>query len=382
MPVLVEMPTTLRYSESDEELRSRIRSWIVDNDMGPAPERYEDKVAALTQWQAALHSGGFMGLSWPQEYGGSGRSIAAEGILAEEMARSSRPELINRLALYTWGPTILDWGTDDQKARFLPGMLDASEIWCQGFSEPEAGSDLAAVRTFAQVDGDELVINGQKVWTTRAELSKWNGLLVRTDREAQRHRGLSVVMLDMTSPGITIRPLPQILNEPHFSEVFFDDVRVPVENVLGGVNNGWRVAMDAMAYERGLFVLERQIRLRMRLAELTQRLIEDGLAETNLELLGSLTADLDLLQGQVYRTLAGQILRDLPAGSTSVDKLHLAEMYQRLYGAAFDILGDAVASDGSGEWMHDLLESRAVSIYSGTSEIQRNIVAGRMLGIR
>jgi len=382
MAVLIETPRTLTYTESDEELRLRIRAWIADNDMGPAPERYEDRVVALTEWQAALHSAGFMGLSWPEEYGGAGASIAAEGILAEEMSRSSRPELINRLALYTWGPTVLDWGTDDQKARFLPGMLDASEIWCQGFSEPEAGSDLAAVRTFAQVEGDELVINGQKVWTTRAELSKWNGLLVRTDRDVKRHRGLSIVMLDMESPGITIRPLPQVLNEPHFSEVFFDDVRVPIENVLGEINNGWRVAMDAMAYERGLFVLERQIRLRMRLVELTERLIKDGLAEEHLGRLGGLMADLDLLQGQVYRTLAGQISKDLPAGSTSVDKLHLAEMYQRLYATAFDILGDAVANDGSGEWMHDLLESRAVSIYSGTSEIQRNIVAGRMLGIR
>ena len=382
MPVLIEIPKTLTYSDSDEELRSSIRSWIAENDMGPAPDGYEDRVVALTEWQAALHEAGFMGLSWPEQYGGAGRSIAAEGILAEEMARSSRPELINRLALYTWGPTLLDWGTEEQKTRLLPGMLDASEMWCQGFSEPEAGSDLAAARTFAHIDGDELVINGQKVWTTRAELSKWNGLLVRTDRDAQRHRGLSVVILDMKLPGVTIRPLPQMLNEPHFSEVFFDDVRVPVDSVLGGINHGWRVAMDAMTYERGLFVLERQIRLRMRLKELAERLTRDGIANDHVERIGELTADLDLLQGQVYRTLAGQISQDLPAGSTSVDKLHLAEVYQRLYADAFDILGEAIAADGGDGWMHDLLESRSVSIYSGTSEIQRNIVAGRMLGIR
>ena len=382
MAVLVDTPQTLTYSASDEELRLRIRSWIAENDMGPPPDRYEDRVAALTEWQAALHGAGFMGLSWPTEYGGAGHSIAAEGILSEELARSSRPELINRLALYTWGPTLLDWGTDEQKARFLPGMLDASEIWCQGFSEPEAGSDLAAARTFARLDGDELVINGQKVWTTRAELSKWNALLVRTDREAQRHRGLSIVMLDMKLPGITIRPLRQILNEPHFSEVFFDDVRVPVDNVLGGINNGWRVAMEAMAYERGLFVLERQIRLRMRLAELVERLTRDGVVDEHLERPRRVGSRPRSLQGQVYRTLAGQISGDLPAGSTSVDKLHLAEVYQQLYAAAFDVLGEAVAADGSEGWMHDLLESRSVSIYSGTSEIQRNIIAGRMLGIR
>ena len=376
MAVLVDTPQTLTYSASDEELRLRIRSWIAANDMGPPPDRYEDRVAALTEWQAALHGAGFMGLSWPTEYGGAGHSIAAEGILSEELARSSRPELINRLALYTWGPTLLDWGTDEQKARFLPGMLDASEIWCQGFSEPEAGSDLAAARTFAQLDGDELVINGQKVWTTRAELSKWNALLVRTDREAQRHRGLSVVMLDMKLPGITIRPLPQILNEPHFSEVFFDDVRVPVNNVLGGINNGWRVAMEAMAYERGLFVLERQIRLRMRLAELVGRLTRDGVVDEHLERLGELVADLDLLQGQVYRTLAGQISRDLPAGSTSVDKLHLAEVYQQLYAAAFDVLGEAVAAHRSEGRMHEHIQKRSVSINTGTSQNHRNNKAG------
>jgi alkylation response protein AidB-like acyl-CoA dehydrogenase len=381
MSAPVELPRTLTYSDDDEELRGRIRAWIEDNDMGPAPERYGERVIALAEWQAALHAAGFMGLSWPTEYGGAGRSIAAEGILSEELSRSSRPELINRLGNYTWGPTILDWGTEEQKARFLPGMLDASEIWCQGFSEPEAGSDLAAVRTFAERDGDDLVINGQKVWTTRAEISKWNGLLVRTDRDA-RHKGLTVVMVDMKSPGITIRPFPQILNEPHFSEVFFDDVRVPVENVLGEINEGWRVAMDAMAYERGLFVLERQIRLRMRLTELATQLQEMGVADEHEERLGALVADLDLLQGQVYRTLAGQIDRDLPPGSTSVDKLHLAEMYQRIYAAAFDILGIEAATGGTGNWMHDLLESRSVSIYSGTSEIQKNIVAGRMLGIR
>ena len=173
-----------------------------------------------------------------------------------------------------------------------------------------------------------------------------------------------------------------MLNEPHFSEVFFDDVAVPIDNVLGDLNGGWRVAMEAMSYERGLFVLERQIKLQMRLRDLIKRLTTSESASANHEAIGSVKADLDLLQGQVYRTLAGQLAEDLPAGSTSVDKLHLANVYQDLFTTAFDILGDEVATGDEGDWMHDLLESRSVSIYSGTSEIQKNIIAGRMLGLR
>lgn len=376
------IPPTLAYSDQDEELRLRIRSWVEDNDMGPLPSEYHARLEALVKWQAALDDAGFMALSWPTEYGGGGYTLTAEAVLAEELARSSRPELVNRLAMYTWGPTILDFGTDEQKAAFLPGMLDASEIWCQGFSEPEAGSDLAAVRTSATIKGDSLIINGQKVWTTRAELSKWNAMLVRTDRGESAHSGLTVVIVDMNSPGITIRPLPQMLNEPHFSEVFFDDVVVPVHNVLGAVDEGWRVAMEAMSYERGLFVLERQIKLQMRLGDLVRRLDSSSDPQVDHAVIGSVKAELDLLQGQVYRTLAGQLANDLPPGSTSVDKLHLANVYQHLFSTAFDVLGDEVATGDDGDWMHDLLESRSVSIYSGTSEIQKNVIAGRMLGLR
>ena len=232
--------------------------------------------------------------------------LAAEAVLCQELAATSMPQLINRLALYTWGPTILSRGTPAQKARFLPGMLDASEIWCQGFSEPDAGSDLAAVRTRAQVSGDVLVVDGQKVWTSRAELSKWNALLVRTDPEGVRHSGLSVLIVDMGSPGVTVRPLLQMLGEPHFSEVFFDSVEVPLENVLGGLGNGWDVSMEAMAYERGLFVLERTTGLRRRLADLVDRLDALGKIEGAVASLGVLESKLDLLDAQVLRTLGHQ----------------------------------------------------------------------------
>jgi len=372
------VPPTLRVESELHDLRLDLRRWFEKNDPGPQPFEYEARMAALTRWQRQIHRAGFVGLSWPTEFGGGGMGLAAEAVLCQELAATSMPQLINRIALYTWGPTILSRGTPAQKARFLPGMLDASEIWCQGFSEPDAGSDLAAVRTRAQVSGDMLVVDGQKVWTSRAELSKWNALLVRTDPEGVRHSGLSVLIVDMGSPGVTVRPLLQMLGEPHFSEVFFDGVEVPLENVLGGLGNGWDVSMEAMAYERGLFVLERTTGLRRRFADLVDRLDALGKIEGAVASLGVLESKLDLLDAQVLRTLGHQENGTLAPGSSSVDKLFLADVYQDLFATAFDHLSDEGLDDG---WIHDLLESRSVSIYSGTSEIQRNVIARRLLGL-
>ena len=372
------VPPTLRVESESDDLRQDLRRWLRNNDPGPQPLEYGARMAALTRWQRQLHRAGFIGLSWPTEFGGGGMGLAAEAVLCQELATTHMPQLINRLALYTWGPTILSLGTPAQKARFLPGMLDAGEIWCQGFSEPDAGSDLAAVRTRARVAGDVLVVDGQKVWTSRAELSKWNALLVRTDPEGVRHSGLSVLLVDMESPGVTVRPLLQMLGEPHFSEVFFDGVEVPLENVLGGLGNGWDVAMEAMSYERGLFVLERTTGLRRRLADLVDRLDGLGKTEDAVASLGVLESKLDLLDAQVFRTLGHQESGTLVPGSSSVDKLFLADVYQDIFATAFDHLSDEGLDDG---WIHDLLESRSVSIYSGTSEIQRNVIARRLLGL-
>ena len=367
---------------AEEELRGELRAWIAANDPGPPPADYRARIDALVNWQAALCEAGFMGLSWPPRYGGRGMALAAEAVLAEELARSGAAEIINRLALYTWGPTLMDMGEPEQMRRFLPGMLDASELWCQGFSEPDAGSDLAGVRTRGVVDGEELVITGQKVWTSRAELSTWNALLVRTDGEPGQHQGLTLVITPMKAEGITIRPLPQMLGEPHFSEVFFDEVRVPVANVLGGLHQGWRVSMKAMGYERGIFVLERSIRLRRRLSELAAQAAEEGrLDRAAAAGIGRVHASLQMLTSQAYRTLAEQQAGTLPPGATSVDKLYLAEVYQDLFATAVEILGPEVVLVEDG-WTHDLLESRSVSIYSGTSEIQRNVISGRLLGLR
>lgn len=373
---------TLTFGPDEERLRSELRGWLSSHPPKPPPIDYEARIALQVEWQAALHAAGFIGLSWPERFGGRGLGLAAEAVLAEELAQSEMPELINRIGVYMIGPTLLDFAGEEHHARFLPGMLDASELWCQGFSEPDAGSDLASVRTTALRDGDDLVVSGQKVWTSRAGIARWCAALVRTDPQERRHRGLTMAIVDMRDPGITIRPLPQILGEPHFSEVFFEDVRVPVADVIGEVGEGWRVAMQMLSYERGLFVLERQIRLRRRLDELAQRVIEEGRDEdpSVQERLGRVHIELQLLEAQVYRTLAAQLTGTLRPGATSIDKLLLSHVYQELFAVAADLIGpnDAVTMN---EWTHDLLESRAVSIYGGTTEVQHGIVARQLLGL-
>jgi alkylation response protein AidB-like acyl-CoA dehydrogenase len=373
---------TLSFGRDEERLRSGLRDWLGAHPPSAPPVEYAERIARQIEWQAALHAAGFIGLSWPERYGGRGLGLAAEAVLAEELARSDMPELINRIGVYMIGPTLLDFAGEEHHARFLPGMLDASELWCQGFSEPDAGSDLAAVRTSAVRDGTGLVVNGQKVWTSRAGIARWCAALVRTDPHERRHRGLTMAIVDMRDPGITVRPLPQILGEPHFSEVFFEDVRVPVTDVIGAVGEGWRVAMQMLSYERGLFVLERQIRLRRRLDELAQRVIDRGLDRdpSVQERIGRVHIELQLLEAQVYRTLAAQLSGTLRPGATSIDKLLLSHVYQELFALAADLIGphDAMTMN---EWTHDLLESRAVSIYGGTTEVQHGIVARQLLGL-
>jgi alkylation response protein AidB-like acyl-CoA dehydrogenase len=273
----------------------------------------------------------------------------------------------------------MDFATEEQRARYLPPMLDASELWCQGFSEPDAGSDLAAIRTFGRIDGDRLIVNGQKVWTSRAQTAKFCSLLLRTDRDSTRHRGLSMAILDMETPGVTVAPLPTILGERHFNEVFLYDVEIPVENVIGALGDGWKVAMQMLSYERGLFVLERQIRLRRRLDELVA-LVTGADDDAVRERIGRLHSQLVILSAQVYRTLAAQRAGTLRPGATSVDKLLMSNAYQELFSVAVDALGPDVGL-GMNEWTHDLLESRATSIYSGSTEIQLNIVARQLLGL-
>lgn len=371
---------TLRFRPEDEALRGRIRAWMADHDPGPPPSEFEARLKALVEWQAQLHGAGFVGLSWPERYGGGGLDLRAEAVFSEELASSSMPELINRIGVYMCGPTIMDFGDEGQAERYLPAMLDASESWCQGFSEPEAGSDLAAIRARGRVDGERILISGQKVWTSRAHIARRCACLVRTEPGSERHRGLSLVIVDMQAPGVEVVALPQMLNERHFNEVFLDEVEARVEDVIGGLGNGWKAAMQMLSYERGLFVLERQIRLRRALDELADEMLARGLeGERSVRReIGSLYAELELLKAQGYRTLAAQSAGRLAPGSTSIDKLHLSRVEQRLFASALELLGPEAAL-AYNHWTHDLLEGRSVSIYGGSTEIQLNIISRQLL---
>jgi alkylation response protein AidB-like acyl-CoA dehydrogenase len=374
----VSLPLTLSFGPVEQELQAEIRRWLPANlPPGPLPSEYYDRVHALVAWQARLAGAGLMGLSWPEQYGGRGLGIAAEAVLAAELAGAGAPDLINRVALYTVGPTLFDWGTPDHQARFLPGMLDASEIWCQGFSEPGAGSDLASLTTSARVDRDRLIVRGQKVWTSRADVADWCAALVRTDPNEKRHRGLTFVLIPMGTPGITTRPLLEMNHEPHFSEVFFDDAEVPIANVVGEINGGWKVALSMLGYERGLFTLERLIRLQGWLGRLVDT-VEEGGGHADPAAVGKIDARLAVLEAQVYQSLAAQAAGTLIGGQTAVDKLLLAEADQELFALSADLLGPAVALEQN-PWTVGLFTSRSVSIYGGTTEIQRNIIARQLL---
>ncbi len=246
-----------RYSAAEEQFRLELRQWLAEHlpsHFAPGelteeldPDARFDKMLA---WHRAMHAGGWVGIHWPREYGGRGASIMEQVVYAEEMGDAGAPPPINPIAIMMVGPTLMQWGTDAQKRRFIPTMLAAKEIWCQGYSEPGAGSDLAALQTRAVEDGNDLVVTGQKVWTSLAHRADWCILLCRTDPDARKHLGISYLLVNMKSPGITVRPLVQITGEAEFNEVFFDEVRVPKANLVGRLHQGWQVAMTTLAFER------------------------------------------------------------------------------------------------------------------------------------
>src|SRR5215468_3051023 len=247
----------LNLTREEVAFRDEFRSWLasnVPNDWSRWREKpLEESFSYLRAWQRRLHEGGWAAVSWPKEYGGRGATLMQQAIFWEEMARVEAPPMANALGLGLIGPTIIAYGTDAQKKRLIPKILSAEEIWCQGFSEPNAGSDLAALQTEARLDGDSYIVNGQKVWTSYGWVSDWCELVVRTDASVAKHKGLTVLLVDMKSAGIEVRPLRQMTGESEFNEIFFRDVHVPVENVLGQVNDGWNVAVSTLMHERGAF---------------------------------------------------------------------------------------------------------------------------------
>jgi alkylation response protein AidB-like acyl-CoA dehydrogenase len=385
------------FSEAEEAFRKEVRQWLethVPDELrgrGFAASRADHaEVQALRAWQKTMYEAGYVGMDWPREFGGRGASIVEQIILFQEMARAESPQFVNRGGVSMLGPTLMKHGTPAQQARFLPKILTADEIWCQGFSEPNAGSDLANLQTRALRDGDDFVVNGQKVWTSMAHVADWCFLLVRTDPNAPKHKGISFLLVDMKSPGIIIRPLRQITGEAEFNEVFFDNVRVPAENLVGRLNEGWGVALTTLAYERDLLTHIRHISLRTavhRLVKLTQERGRNADPRIR-QKIAEIYIGEQALQLNGYRSLTRILKGGAPGPEGSTAKLFWSQIDQELAETATQVLGPASQiAQGSpwapdeGQWEFYALLARGSGIRAGTTEILRNILGERVLGL-
>jgi alkylation response protein AidB-like acyl-CoA dehydrogenase len=384
----------LSYSPAEERFRAELRGWLQANPPGEEPDDPEQWVAYGRAWQRRLYDAGWCGVHWPKEYGGRGASLTEQIIFQEEMARARTPQLINLAGLTMGGPVLIAHGTEAQKRRHLQSILSAQEIWCQGFSEPNAGSDLAALKTRAVLDGDSFIVNGQKVWTSFARYADWCMLLVRTDPEAPKHKGITFLLADMHSPGVTVRPLKQINGDEDFNEVFFGDVRVPRANVIGEINAGWEIAITTLMHERQTLTFSRQLQSRVALNELlalarrhppTAPAVRQPLLRQKL---AAAYIDSEAMKYTALRNLTKVLRGGIPGPEGSVEKLFWSEMYQRLLETALELEGPyGQLLKGSphalddGAWPHLMLYSRGRTIAAGSSEIQRNIIAERVLGL-
>ncbi|MGK5732099.1 acyl-CoA dehydrogenase family protein [Streptomyces sp. URMC 124] len=383
----------LTLTAEEEEFRRRLRAWLRDTLPGLPPEPPADDWPARRAydcaWQRALHDAGYAGLHWPREAGGRGATPTQHLIFIEEAERAGAPYVgANFVGLLHAGPTIAAEGTAAQRARWLPPILRGEEIWCQGFSEPEAGSDLASLRTRAVRDGDSYVITGSKIWTSHAEVADWCELLVRTDPAAPRHRGISWIALPMNAPGVTVRPLRTLAGTTEFAEVFLDEVRVPAGHRVGPENDGWRVSMVTLSYERGTAFAGEVVACRRTLARLARTAHANGRWDDAVlrRRLGRLNAEFTALWRLVQWNVgeAAHTARTggdaVPGAGGSVFKLRYSQARQELYEAAAEVLGPE-SLDARQEWTAQRLSSLSYTIAAGTSQIQRNIIAERILGL-
>jgi alkylation response protein AidB-like acyl-CoA dehydrogenase len=372
----------LTLSPSEEAFRDELRAWLSGNQPGREPDGDLAGFEFRRAWQRRLHDAGWAGVSWPREYGGRGATLVEQAIYNEEMVRAQAPSAANVLGLAMGGPTVIAHGTEEQKRRYLEPILAASEIWCQGFSEPGAGSDLAAVKTRAVRDGDAWVVTGQKVWTTLAQHAKWCMLVARTDPDAPKHQGLTYFLMDMEQDAVQVRPLRQITGESEFNELFIEEARIPDENIVGGEGNGWAVAITTLMHERATLAFGLQIAVKLALRELMDLARDGGAARDPLvrDRLAQLYIESEVLRLNAYRGLTA-IMRDgVPGPEGSLGKWQWAEVNQALTELAMDLRGPrAVLYDET--WTFRFLRARANSIEGGTTEILKNIVAERVLGL-
>ncbi len=386
----------LRATPEEAALRDEVRAWLRANlpwEYGKGlPPRFDDlaeEVAFGRAWQAKLASGRLVGVAWPEEFGGRGGGPVEHYIVTEELARARAPELVGRIGVNLVGPTLLGHGTPEQKARWLPRILDATEIWCQLFSEPGAGSDLTSLSTRAtKVDGGFLV-NGQKVWTSYAQFADRGWCLARTDAEAPKNKGISALAIDMHAPGVEVRPLRQITDESEFNEVFFSDVFVPDNQLVGPLHEGWRVANSTLTHERG--VNPRQLVAHTQLLEELWKLGLERDALDDPRLAGRLAqafVEVRIFQLHNWRSISRTAKGAEPGPVGSINKLWWSEMSKRMHDTAMAVVGPAQPlwrgasnNPGDGAWQRSWLYYQASSIWAGTNEIQRNVIGERTLGL-
>lgn len=374
--------------------RQSVRTWLAQAEIPDVPLDLDTRFDVLRQWQNVLFDAGWIGISWSREAGGQGLSPRHQLVFSEELARAGAPQPIGLIGLDVVGPSIDGYGSPEQKAELLPRLLSGEHIWCQGFSEPSAGSDLASLRTQARLDGDHFVLNGQKVWTSWAHKSQWCAVLARTDPEASKHKGISYILVDMSSPGVTARPLVQMTGDEEFCEVFFEEVRVPITNLVGELNSGWAIAQDTLGHERGSYTLRRRVEYEVAvdsaIRELHSHFEKTGTTPSDrvLEQVGHAFTAVRSLEAQTRKTIERKTSGEGPSAFDSVDKLSLNEVEQTVYTSISDLLGPLRnVADGeafgleAARWVKDHFYSRAASIYGGTSQVQRNIIAERLLGL-
>ena len=386
----------LTLTPEELQFRDTVRGWLQANVPPPwtIPLKDDESKRAhleyLRKWQRTLFDGGWAGISWPKEHGGRGVTIIQQSIFQEELALAGAPQQLGVIGEGLVGPTIISVGTETQKQQYLKPLLMGEHIWCQGFSEPNAGSDLAALNTRAVLDGDHYVVNGQKIWTSFGHVANWCLLVVRTDSTAAKHKGLTCLLVDMKSPGVAVRPLKMMTGDAEFNEMFFTDVRVPASNVLGKVNEGWGVALTALGNERanlgtGLYMMfKRDCDALIARARTIQRngrpITDDPIVRQKL---AQVHLDLEVFRLNSLRTLSGMNNTHAPGPEGSILKLYWSEMNQRNAQIAIEVLGlNGQSWDfDEGRWAFNYLRSRGNTIEAGTSEIQRNIIAQRVLGL-
>jgi alkylation response protein AidB-like acyl-CoA dehydrogenase len=394
---MLRRPMDLTLSPSEEQFRDELRVWLEENDPGSEPEGegLDAVVSFRRDWQRKLHEAGWAGISWPSEYGGRGATLIEQAIFSQEMARADVPPPANVLGLAMGGPVVIAHGTEEQKKRYLEPILSGEEIWCQGFSEPESGSDLASLKTKAVKDGDDWVVTGQKVWTTFAQYAKWCMLVARTDSDAPKHQGLTYFLLDMEQEGVQVRPLVQITGEGEFNELFFEDARIPEENVIGGVGNGWQVAITTLMNERAGLAFAAVVGIQKALRQLADLANETRLnghtaAEDGYyrQRIAQLYIEAETMRLNAYRGLTKTMESGTPGPEGSLGKWQWADINQAIAELALDIEGPYAALDrgadhavDGGAWQYLYLRSRANSIEGGTTDILKNIIAERVLGL-